>query len=472
MTIDLPFQGVLPLILVSIVALVVLFIESVVKESERISYPVTLIGLLAAAGSAILGMGQSGTAFGRMITIGGYGSFLSALFLVSAVLTIILSRDYALRVPLRFGEFVLLIIFAVMGMMLIAVSADLIVLFLGIELMSISLYVLAGFLRKNLSSNEASLKYFILGAFATGFLLYGIALIYGASGTTTIGTILENYHSLSSSTIFWCGAGLLLVGLAFKVGAVPFHMWIPDVYEGSPTPVSAFMASGAKSAAFSAFVLLFAHQFEGGDRLRLAIAVLAAASMIVGNVIAVAQSSIKRMLAYSSIAHAGYMLVGLAAGNQLGRNGILFYLTSYTFMTIGAFGVLSLLEQSVGKNLTYDNYAGLARNKPSLAAMMSIFMFSLAGIPPLGGFVGKYYMFVAAISSGLTWLAIIGVLTSLISVYYYLRLVMVMYFQDGSMEYTASPAKASLAVLVISACVIIQLGVYPSSLLTVINSLF
>lgn len=472
MTIDLPFQGVLPLILVSIVALVVLFIESVVKESERISYSVTLIGLLAAAGSAILGMGQSGTAFGRMITIGGYGSFLSALFLVSAVLTIILSRDYALRVPLRFGEFALLIIFAVMGMMLIAVSADLIVLFLGIELMSISLYVLAGFLRKNLSSNEASLKYFILGAFATGFLLYGIALIYGASGTTTIATILENYHSLSSSTIFWCGAGLLVVGLAFKVGAVPFHMWIPDVYEGSPTPVSAFMASGAKSAAFSAFVLLFAHQFEDGDRLRLAIAVLAAASMIVGNVIAIAQSSIKRMLAYSSIAHAGYMLVGLASGNQLGRNGILFYLTSYTFMTIGAFGVLSLLEQSVGKNLTYDNYAGLARNKPSLAAMMSIFMFSLAGIPPLGGFVGKYYMFVAAISSGLTWLAIIGVLTSLISVYYYLRLVMVMYFQDGSMEYTASPAKASLAVLVISACVIIQLGVYPSSLLTVINSLF
>jgi len=357
--------------------------------------------------------------------------------------------------------------------MLMASAADLIVLFLGLELMSICLYVLAGFFRKRLLSNESSLKYFLLGAFATGFLLYGIALLYGASGTTNIAQIVQNIPAISYSPFFWVGIGLLMVGLAFKVGAVPFHMWIPDVYQGSPTTVSGFMATGAKAAAFAAFILLFLHpQSENPDQVKTVLAVISAASMIVGNIIAISQSNIKRMLAYSSIAHAGYMLAGLAAGNDLGRTGILFYLITYTFMNIGAFGILSLLEREEEKNLTFDDYAGLGSKRPFLAALMAIFMFSLAGIPPFAGFFGKYYVFVAAINSNLTWLAILGVLMSVVSVYYYLRLVVVMYFREGEMIITGGISRASVAVLTIAALVIIELGIYPSSILSIINNLY
>jgi NADH-quinone oxidoreductase subunit N len=338
--------------------------------------------------------------------------------------------------------------------------------------MSICLYVLAGFFRKRLLSNESSLKYFLLGAFATGFLLYGIALLYGASGTTNISIIVLNFSILSASPFFWVGIGLLMVGLAFKVGAVPFHMWIPDVYQGSPTTVSGFMATGAKAAAFAAFVLLFIHPQSGNpEQVKTVLAVISAASMIVGNIIAISQSNIKRMLAYSSIAHAGYMLAGLAAGNQLGKTGILFYLVTYTFMNIGAFGVLSLLEKEEEKNLTFDDYAGLGFKRPFLAALMSVFMFSLAGIPPFAGFFGKYYVFVAAINANLTWLAILGVLMSVVSVYYYLRLTVLMYFKEGEMQVEGLISKTSIAVLTIAALIIIELGVYPSSILTIINNL-
>jgi NADH-quinone oxidoreductase subunit N len=272
--------------------------------------------------------------------------------------------------------------------------------------------------------------------------------------------------------MFWCGIGLLMIGLAFKVGAVPFHMWIPDVYQGSPTTVAGFMSTGAKAAAFSAFILLFTRHFEQGEQLKLVLAILAAVSMILGNVVAISQSNIKRMLAYSSIAHAGYMLIGLAANNQLGKSGIMFYLTSYMFTNIGAFGVLSMLESEGEKNLTFDDYAGLGTKKPILALMMAVFMFSLAGLPPFGGFFGKYYIFIAAINAHLTWLAILGVMSSVVSVYFYLRLVMVMYFHDGSTEYLSKPVFSSFAVLMVATLAILQLGIFPSTLLSVINNLF
>jgi NADH-quinone oxidoreductase subunit N len=367
--------------------------------------------------------------------------------------------------------------FAATGMMLIAQAADLMILFLGIELMSIALYVLAGFTRTRLLANEASLKYFLLGAFATGFLLYGIALMYGAAGTTSIGAIAAKLPALALSPIFWCGSVLLLTGLAFKAGAVPFHMWIPDVYQGSPTPISGFMATGAKSAAFSALLIVFATRLEPGGRLTLIVAILAAASMILGNVVAIAQTNLKRMLAYSSIAHAGYMLTGLAAGSSMGNTGIAFYVTSYLFMNIGAFGILGYLEEVPERNLSYDDYAGLGSRRPLLAALMSLFMFSLAGIPPFGGFIGKYYMFAAAVRSGLTWLAVVGVLTSVVSVYYYLRLVVVMYFRDAAGRDAAGPEGAgrdipSMAAILAVALATLLLGVYPSPLLEVIRSLF
>src|ERR1041385_8095420 len=321
--------------------------EALGKNPANASFLVSALGLISCAIISAGTVGFTGSAFGGMVTSGGYASLFSALFAVSALVTILLSRDY---------------------------------------LISICLCVLAGFMRKRSISNESSLKYFLLGAFATGFLLYGIAFIYGAAGTTSITYLTDHFTRLAASEYFWVGIGLLMVGFAFKVGGVPFHMWIPDVYQGSPTPVSGFMSTGAKAAAFSAFLLVFAHpQFAGQQRLRTALAVLSAASMVLGNIVAVSQSNIKRMLAYSSIAHAGYMIAGLAALSQAGRDGILFYLIVYTFMNLGAFGVLAVLEREEEKNLSFEDYAGLAGRRPLLAALMAVFMLSLAGIPPMAG---------------------------------------------------------------------------------------
>lgn len=463
--------SVTPLLVLITLSLVVLILEAMLKESEAASFWASVAGLAVVITSAVMGMEDSGTAFSGMFRTGGYSNFFTGLFGISALFTIILSRDYLRKAHSNFGEFYLLVIFSLIGMVMMAGAGDLIMLFLGLELMSICLYVLVGFIRRGVIHNESSLKYFLLGAFATGFLLYGIALLYGATGSTNIGTILSAFPVQAGSLLYWGGLGLLMVGFAFKVGAVPFHMWIPDVYHGAPTTVTGFMATGAKAAAFAAFILVFASNVIDGERLKTALAFLAAASMILGNVVAIAQTNIKRMLAYSSVAHAGYMLVGLAAGNTLGKTGILFYLVSYLFTNIGAFGILSLLEREEEGNLTFSDYAGMGSQHPFLAALMTIFMISLAGIPPFGGFFGKYYVFVAAIHADLTWLTLIGVLTSLVSVYYYLRLVMMMYFREGTMASSGTPSTFAVAVLLVAAIAVLQLGIFPSSLLLVIQQL-
>jgi NADH-quinone oxidoreductase subunit N len=356
-------------------------------------------------------------------------------------------------------------------MMLMGSAADLVMFFLGLELMSICFYVLAGFARGRLTSNEAALKYFLLGAFATGFLLYGIALIYGATGTTNIEGVLKG--GSADSVLFLIGLGLLAVGLAFKVAAVPFHMWVPDVYEGAPTTVSGFMSTGGKAAAFAAFLIIFAPPLLlKVDSLRDVLAVLAVLSMIVGNVLAIAQTNIKRMLAYSSIAHAGYILVGIVAANQAGANGVLFYLLAYTVMNVGAFGVLSIGETLEGRCLTFEEYSGLASRRPALAGLMALFMFSLTGIPPFAGFFGKYYVFAGAIEGGYTWLAIVGVLMSVVSAYYYLRLVVLMYFREEGSTMAPEVSRVSLAALIISAAAVIAMGVFPSSILMLTRYVF
>jgi NADH-quinone oxidoreductase subunit N len=463
-----------PISLIALVGLVVLTVEALHSQTEQLNCWISIVGLAAGLVLALSQLGAPGTAFSGMVTTGGYASFFSAVFCVAGLLTVMLSKSYITKEGIEHGEYYSIILFAVVGMMLMAASADLVMLFLGLEIMSVSFYILAGFARRRFSSNEAAMKYFLLGAFATGFLLYGIALMYGSSGTTNIATIIARGSTLIGGPLFLIGCALLLIGFVFKVAAVPFHMWVPDVYEGAPTTVSGFMSTGGKAAAFAGLLLVFAPAFVlAVPTLREVLGVLAALSMIVGNILAIAQSSIKRMLAYSSIAHAGYILVGVIAANSFGAQGVLFYLVAYTLMNVGAFGVLSYLESAEGQNLTFDDYAGLSSRQPTLALLMAVFMFSLSGIPPFAGFFGKYYVFAGAVEAGYTWLAIVGVLMSVVAAYYYLRVVVLMYFKEQSAP-VLEPSRSGLGVaaLVLSAVALLGFGMYPSAVLNLISHFF
>ncbi len=462
-----------PLLSLTTFGLLTLIVDATGKDKPVLSYWMSLIGVAVSLVLSFFNLGSGTPVFNNMILQGGYAGYCNLIFLSSAFLSIVLSKSYLERMQYHRGEFYILIVFATSGMMLMAGALDLIIVFLGIELMSVCLYVLAGFMRKKERANESALKYFLLGAFATGFLLYGIALIYGTSGTTNLIAISKFFPQLVQNSLFLIGCGMLIVAFSFKVAAVPFHMWAPDVYEGAPTTITAFMSTGAKAAAFATFVAVFIRVFDiPGTALSSVLALIAAASMIVGNVTAIAQNNLKRMLAYSSIAHAGYMLSGVAAGTADGEKGVLFYLIAYTFMNIGAFGIVSWVEQQEDKRLTFDDYAGLSARQPAIAALMSIFMFSLAGIPPFAGFFGKYYVFLAAVRADMTWLAIIGVLTSLISVYYYLRLVVLMYFREGEADVDGKvPVPAVLAVS-LAAVLVIALGIYPSLILELTKGFF
>lgn len=461
-----------PFLAVVLASLVALIAEGA-KKNASLSYTITLLGLAAALVLTVAAFGPERKSFFAMVQTGGYANFFSLIFLSSAFFTTVLSRQYLEQLGNHRGEFYLLILYATAGMILMASALDLIIIFLGVELMSIPLYVLAGFMRTKPIANESALKYFLLGAFATGFLLYGIALIYGTAGTTNLEEIGKQFPALTENTVFLIGVAMLMVAFSFKVAAVPFHMWAPDVYQGAPTTVTAFMSTGAKAAAFAAFVSVFIRTFEfSGARVNEALAYVSAASMILGNVVAIAQTNLKRLLAYSSIAHAGYMLAGVAAANDDGQTGILFYLAAYTVMNLGAFGVISLMEREGDKNLTFDDYAGLSTHRPLVAALMAVFMFSLAGVPPFAGFFGKYYVFLAAVKADMTWLAVVGVLTSVVSVYYYLRLVVFMYFRDGEADLPIQPTKTALTALSLAALAALQLGIYPSLIVDITRRFF
>ncbi len=465
--------GTLPLLIVSATVLLALVVKSLFKKSERTVLWLCIIGIFISAFFAVMTFPMNTTAYNDMVLVGGYASFFDVLFLGIGLLVLLLSESYLGKENINFGEFYVLVLLSILGMMILGSSADLITVFLGIELMSVSFYVLAGFERTRLTSNEAALKYLLLGAFATGFLLYGIALVYGTAGTTNLVRIAAQYPHLMTVPWHLIGIGLLLVGFAFKVAAVPFHMWVPDVYEGSPTTVTALMSTGGKAGAFSAFVLVFSAPMAlHNHQLVIVVAVLSAASMIVGNLFGLAQKNLKRMLAYSSIAHAGYMLVGIASGISLGEQGILFYLVSYALTNLGAFGIVSILEREDGKHVSYEDYAGMGTRKPVLAALLSMFMFSLTGVPPFSGFVGKYYLFASAVESNLTWLAILGVITSLISAYYYLRVVVYMYFRDPVETEVVSIPRFAMVSLLASGVGILLLGVIPSLVLDVTKLLF
>lgn len=403
--------------------------------------------LLAALGLAVnLGLhvgtfGHAAAGFGGMVRVDSFAAFLGALLAVTGLLAVALAYDYLPRHGLQRGEYYILLLFSVAGMSLIVKATDLIVVFLALELLSLPLYVLAGFARPRLDSEEAALKYFLLGAFAAGFFVYGVAMVYGASGTTQLTTLVGSINAGHVDfTLLALGAGLLLVGLGFKVAAAPFHMWTPDVYQGAPTPVTAFMAVGAKVAAVGTLLRWLALAFPAlSARLTAVLWGLAALTMLWGNVVAIAQRNIKRMLAYSSIAHAGYLLMALVPfGHPVvvaeASQAALFYLVAYALTNLGAWAVVATLEREAGQGLNLEDYAGLGRKHPALAAALAVFLFSLTGMPPTVGFVGKFYLFRVVVEAGYIGLAVVGVLTSLVSAYYYLRVLVYMYMREGEPE--------------------------------------
>ncbi len=451
---------------VLVTALVVLVADLFIRqENRRALVWIGLVGIGLAAG-ATLGFPGSGGAFENTIVFDRFAIFFSLIFLAAAALTMLSSVEYLSDAGIREGEFYALVLLSAFGMMLMAAANDLIVLFLGLETMSIGVYILTGMWRARVQAAEAAMKYFLIGAFATGFLLYGIALLYGASGSTHLERIAAVLAQPKGAWSVYLSAGifLLLVGLAFKVAAVPFHFWAPDVYEGAPTPVTAFMAVAVKAAAFAAWARIFLYVLSPmQDEWRLPVKALAILTMTVGNVLAISQSSVKRMLAYSSIAHAGYLLIALVAGGAAGGQALLFYLLSYAAMTFGAFGVLIALKDKDQERDAYRDFAGLGFKRPFLAMAMSLCMLSLAGFPPLGGFVGKFYLFRSAVMSGHTDLAIVGALNSLLSVVYYLRVIVMMYMEEGGAE-GKSFARAPYLYFVVAACMIgvIYLGIFPA----------
>ena len=430
---------ILPLCIVIVWACVILLVDLFIpKERKAWTAILAAIGLLVAMGFSIAQTGVDTEAFGGMLVVDGFSQFLTILVLSTGLAAVMLSYDYLNRLGIQRGEYYVLLMFSISGIMLMAMAADLIVIFLALELLSIPLYVLAGFARPRTDSEEAAIKYFLLGAFASGFVVYGVAIVFGATGYTGLTDILQSIQGGSADmSLLAIGAALILVGLGFKVAAVPFHMWTPDVYQGAPSSVTAFMAVGAKVGGFAALMRIFVTSF--GVLAMDFTAVLwglAALTMILGNVVAISQKNIKRMLAYSSIAQAGYILMALVPYGQKdvivdAIAAALLYLIAYAFMSFAAWAVVITLEKAEGEGLQLSDYAGLGRKYPVLAAIMTVSMLSFTGIPPTLGFIGKFYLFRSVIDGGFVWLAIIGVLTSLVSAYYYLRVVIYMYMQDG-----------------------------------------
>jgi NADH-quinone oxidoreductase subunit N len=398
-----------------------------------------------------------------MYQLDAFSSLVTAVVAFSALLSCALSIAYLAELRINHGEYYALLLLSTSGMMLMVAAVDMIAVFLGLELMSIPIYVLAGFDRRKLRSNESALKYFLIGSFASAIMLYGMALLYGATGATSFVGIGAGFDNAGSMGLI--GLGMVVVGFAFKISSVPFHQWTPDVYEGAPTTATAFMSVTVKVSAFAALVRFLAMTFGPLDEsIAGVIWALACLTIVVGNIMAVIQDNVKRLLAYSSIAHAGYLLIGLVTGTIQGYSAMIFYLIAYTFMTLGAFGVVVALANRGQDCDRIESFAGLAQTRPGLAALMTLFMVSLAGIPGTAGFIGKFTIFSAAISEGIVWLSVVGVLMSVVSVYYYLRVPVLMYMREpGDEGHRTDISSGEGAVLVICAYAVVAMGVFPNS---------
>jgi NADH-quinone oxidoreductase subunit N len=463
--------GFLPALLVGTFAVIVLMVDLFSPPEQQANLGViALIGIGLSLWATIRLWGGRAELFGGMVIVDTAALLFQVIFLVVALITVLLSIRYVAEEGLEVGEYYALLLFAVLGAMLMASGGDLLVIFLGLEIMSLAQYVLAGMRHNVLKSSESALKYFLLGAFATGFLLYGMALLYGATGTTNLAGLVTAVREggLADHPLVTIGMGLLVVGFGFKIAAVPFHMWTPDVYEGAPTPVTAFMSTGVKAAAFAALARVFVAALgdlqESWAPVFWGMAVL---TMTVGNLVAIAQLNIKRMLAYSSIAHAGYLLIAVVAAGPAGLTGLLYYLLAYAFMNLGAFAVVVTLEQREDRYLLLADYSGLGFRYPLLGVAMALFMFSLSGLPPTAGFMAKFYVFSAAVEQGYIVLTVIGVLNSLVSIYYYLRPVVLMYMEECKADVPGMHLNPFLLTgLVLTILGTIQLGLFPSRVLS------
>ncbi len=459
---------VLPEAIVLCTALLILLLDLFVKKEAKAALGwLGLAGIVVAAFAGYQALGSTEAAFSGTYLVDPFSAYFKFVFYVACGLGILLAINYLKVEDINRGEYYALMLFATCGMMIMSSAGDLITLYLGLELMALSIYILAGFMRRDNRSNEAAIKYLVLGAFSSGIMIYGMSLLYGLSGTTNLSQILAFLRVADKTNpVIFLSMIMLVVSFGFKVAAAPFHMWVPDVYEGAPTSVTAFMSAGPKVAGFAVLLRVFLYAFEPlRDHTTAILSGLAVLTMAVGNIMALSQTNIKRMLAYSSIAHAGYALVGLAAGGPEGAASVMLYVCIYAVMNMGAFGIVIMLRKSGERGEEITDFAGLGKTNKAAALLMLIFMFSLTGIPPTAGFVGKFYIFKSAVQAGLLWLAVAGVLFSAISAYFYLRIIMIMYMKEpeGSFELSTSPSLA--LALAISVIAVIVIGVYPTDLL-------
>jgi NADH-quinone oxidoreductase subunit N len=446
-----------------IAGLIIIVLDPILKESAKKNiFGIALLGLAVAFALNLKRFGVPEKAFSGALSLDPFAAYFNVIFLIGAFLAVILSRDYLNNLSKYTNEFYALILFSTSGMMILSSAQEFMSLFLGFEIMSISVYILSAFNRKSVKSTEAGIKYLILGGFSSAILLYGIALLYGASGSVYLTEIVSKFDP--ANPLFLAGSALVLVGFIFKIGAFPLHQWVPDVYEGAPMPVTAFMSVGVKAAAFAILLRVI---FEGFTEIQLSIMpvlwIIAVFTMIVGNIAAIAQTSIKRMLAYSSIAHAGYALVGVVAaygGEKLAISSVIYYLFAYMFMNLGAFGVLAYLSRDGKECETFEDISGLWKKRPYLALALGVFMFSLAGIPPTIGFFAKYRIFLSAVQAGFIWLAVIGILSSVVSAYYYLRVLVYAYMKDDTAAFPSFKIASSIVLIFLCIGTLI-LGVFP-----------
>lgn len=436
-----------------------------------------LIGLVVAAGLLGIFSGATGaTAFNHSLIFDGITQWMGMIALAAAAGSLVLMYENPSMKGPQFSELIFLTLSSALGMLILVSAADLLMIFIGLEMMSLSLYLMIGMSHEEKLAKEASLKYFILGGFASAIFLYGVAFVFGSTGSTNILDFLESARTLiATNRLFLFGITFIVIGFCFKVSIAPFHAWTPDVYQGAPTPITGFMATAVKTVSFAAFLRIIAtRSLEGSQNLFDVLQWLAVITMIVGNTAAILQNNLKRMLAYSSVAHSGYVLVGLITAGvsdvgSFGASGVIFYLISYALMTLGAFAIVSMMENSENSIINVDDLAGLAHKRPVLALCFTIFLLSLAGIPPTVGFFGKFYLFNAAIGEGLLWLTIWGMISSVISVYYYLRPVVVMYMKEGDAECASHSLNATTVTVLVSAICIVLLGLVSGPIFTAVE---